>query len=75
MTAGVIRPYTLVDILGQIADANGTNNGQSSLSGPTAPVGVVIEVDESPVIVDAVTAATTTPTAWDQGEWSVFSWG
>jgi hypothetical protein len=74
---GVLRPYTLIDLLGQI-------NGQSQASSDTTTgasatgFGVVAEADEQIPATSLVDAATTllltSAPGWDQAQWGGFTW-
>lgn len=74
---GVLRPYTLIDLLGAI-------NGQSSASSDTTTgasatgFGVVAEADESIPATSLLDAATglvvTAAPGWGQEVWGAFAW-
>lgn len=69
---GVLRPYTLVDILGTL------NGGvQQATQGTTTITGtsVVAESDETTAFSDTVTGTVTTNQGWDQVTWGTVSWG
>jgi hypothetical protein len=67
---GVIRPYTLVDVLGTLNQQSTQNAG--SFTG-LATFG---EADETLGAIDSVTATlNTTPATWDNGAWGQFTWG
>lgn len=70
-TGGVIRPYTLVDILNTIYQVSSTplDNG-----GVVITVGIVAEVDEVATTADLAFATTSTSLGWDQGVWNGFAW-
>lgn len=74
---GVIRPYTLIDVLGAI-------NGQSQASTDTTTgasatgFGVVAEADEQITATQITDAATTilvtAAPGWDQEVWGAWAW-
>jgi hypothetical protein len=70
MTAGVYRPYSLVDVLGSI-----NNQNSSSPDTSTSGVGALAEADEQTTWADSATTVvlTTLPT-WDQEEWGASTW-
>ncbi len=69
--SGVLRPYTLTDVLGTM------NDQLTSPSGSTvASLGQIVEAGE------IITISETTPTVivgavarWDQGVWGATQWG
>jgi hypothetical protein len=75
---GVIRPYTLVDLLGAI-------NGQSQASTSTTTgasatgFGVVAEADEQITSAQVADSAggqvVTAAPGWDQEVWGAWAWG
>ena len=70
MTAGVFRPYSLVDVLGSI-----NNQNASTADTSTAGVGYIAEADETTVVSDsASTVLRTTVPTWDQEVWGGSVW-
>lgn len=71
---GVLRPYTLVDVLSTI----NSQNGQGSMGNPTTltvPLSSIAEADETVVSADSAFVSTQTGAAlWDQGVWSAGTW-
>ncbi len=69
MASGVLRPYTLVDVLGTLNQQSQQQTGTtiSGLSG-------FAEADESATVGDAVTASAQTPPGWDQTTWGAAVW-
>lgn len=66
---GVIRPYTLVDILGTISGQNSQGNqGNTAL---TTPLSAVAEVDETVTSADSATALSSAAKGWDQEVWGI----
>lgn len=67
-SSGVVRPYTLVDVLGTINDQT-----QQALQGATTVNGVGFfgEADETATAADTAATYVTTPQGWDQG----YPWG
>lgn len=70
---GVLRPYTLVDILGTINDQNGLGS-QGSSTTLTVPLSAVAESDETTTASDSAFAQSQTNITWDQGVWSACTW-
>ena len=69
---GVIRPYTLLDVLSTI---NNQNNNTGQFDTTTSGLGDFAEADEPSITTaDAATAATPVNPGWDQSEWGVFNW-
>lgn len=65
---GVIRPYTLADVLG-------TLNQQSTTTTDTvAGLGTLVEADEGVPLADAATATIQRIATWDNGVWGALSW-
>lgn len=69
--SGVVRPYTLADVLGALSDQIGATTSTTTVQS----LGQFVEDDES------VTSAEVTPTltvaanaGWDQGVWGGFGW-
>lgn len=71
--AGVIRPYTLVDVLATINQNQGNQNATTGATG--IAFGVIAEVDD-PVtgIADSATATHSPPPGWDAGIWGATAW-
>lgn len=71
--AGVIRPYTLTDVLATI---NQNQNGQSATTGATATsFGVIAEANETVTgPADTATATHGSPPGWDAGIWGATLW-
>lgn len=68
---GVVRPYTLVDILGTLnSQSQGSANVATSISG----IGYYAEVDESSTSSDTASTQVTALIGWDQQNWGAFSW-
>lgn len=70
---GVIRPYTLTDVLATI-NQNVTN--QNATTGANSSTfGVIAEVDDTVTPTgDTGTATHSPPAGWDQGQWESTSW-
>lgn len=66
---GVFRPYTLVDVLGQL-------NQQSSVApGDTINgFGDFAEADENNLMTDTITLSHATNPTWDNGTWGTVVW-
>lgn len=71
---GVLRPYTLVDVLSTIYNQNGQGNTGSSATALTVPLSAVAEADETATMGDTAFAASQTNITWDQGVWSAGTW-
>jgi hypothetical protein len=70
---GVIRPYTLVDVLSTIYDQ--ATAGSQGLNGQAiVVVGIVAEVDETVTVVDSAITDSATNATWDNGVWNGFAW-
>jgi len=72
---GVIRPYTLLDVLATI-NQNATSNGATG-GANTSAFGIIAEADESiptTSIADTATAAAAATAGWDQGTWGGVGW-
>lgn len=70
---GVIRPYTLVDILGTLNDQNGL--GSQGTAALTTPLSAGGEVDEAVAPQpDSAFAYSSVDIGWDQGTWGGIQW-
>lgn len=69
---GVIRPYTLVDVLSTIY--NQTNSLAQQISGPSAAVGIVGEADDPAVTGENAVSAVSSNLGWDQSTYNAFTW-
>lgn len=71
MATGILRPYTLPDILGSLSD------GISSLAGnsTSAGTGFFLEADEVIGVTDSATVTTQANPAWGNGQWGQGVWG
>lgn len=72
---GVIRPYTLTDVLATINQSAQNANANTGLSATV--YSVIAEADESVLATSIADSATTTaaaPTGWDQGQWGATQW-
>lgn len=70
---GVIRPYTLTDVL-QTMNQNTMNQGATTGANATQ-FGVISEVDDSVTPLGDSATATHSPTAgWDAGYWGSVTW-
>lgn len=66
---GVLRPYTLVDVLGTIYDqATQGNTGTTAL---TTPLSAVAEVDDTVTLSDSATGLSQANRGWDQEVWGI----
>jgi hypothetical protein len=71
VASGVLRPYTLPDVLGSLSD------GISSLAGSStsAGTGFFLEADEVIGLTDSATVTTQVNPTYGNGQWSAFTWG
>lgn len=67
---GVLRPYTLVDVLGAMNSQVQGAQQTELLSG----VGSFAEADETVTMADSATIAHSAPAGWDAGVWGATSW-
>lgn len=65
---GVVRPYTLPDVLAQII------GGSSQPSTTDVPTGQFAEADEAIAVGDDVTGTVQAPKGWDNTVWGAFTW-
>jgi hypothetical protein len=73
MAAGANRPYTVEDVIGSLA---GQVSALSDTSSTTAGTGFFVEADEAASLIDtASVAAQGGNPAWNEGQWSAFTWG
>lgn len=68
---GVLRPYTLADVLATI---NQQSSASSVVSGSVTGVGFFSEADETVPLADSATATAGTPAGWDSGVWGATLW-
>jgi hypothetical protein len=68
---GVLRPYTLTDVLGTLNAQN-----QAAQQGVTQvnAVGSFAEADETVPASDSATATHAAPNGWDAGIWGATQW-
>lgn len=71
MASGVLRPYSLPDVLGSLSD--GISN--LAASSTSAGTGYFLEADETVGITDSATVTSVANPAWGGGQWQAFSWG
>jgi hypothetical protein len=71
VASGVLRPYSLPDVLGSLSD------GISSLAGSStsAGTGFFLEADEVLGVTDSATVTAQANPAWNNGQWGQFVWG
>lgn len=65
---GVVRPYTLADVIGTI---NAQQNQQDEMINL---VGSFAEADETAPASDSAFGTAAVPTAWDAGVWGATQW-
>lgn len=67
--AGVLRPYTIADVIG-------TLNEQTGLTDPeiVTGVGAFAEADETIPAADTAFITAAAPAGWDQGQWGATQW-
>lgn len=71
MASGILRPYTLSDVLGSMS----TSIGALSASSTAAGTGFFTEADEVIGLTDMASLSTQGNPAWEAGQWSGFTWG
>ena len=73
-TPGVLRPYTLIDVLGAL---NGQSQaGTSTSTGASATAfGQVGEANEQITAADSAFGTVRSAPGWDQGVWGAATWG
>lgn len=71
---GVLRPYTLVDVLSTIYNQNGVGSLGNTGTALTVPLSTVAEADEVATAADSAFAASQANLTWDQGVWSAGTW-
>jgi len=71
MASGVLRPYSVADVIGSLSD------GISSLAASStgAGTGYFLEADEALGITDSATVTAQANPAWGGGYWGQFTWG
>jgi hypothetical protein len=69
---GVVRAYTLVDVLGTIYSQ--TSQLSQQLNGSTPSIGIIGEADDAAVVGEAVSGLVTANLGWDQGGWNAITW-
>jgi len=70
---GVIRPYTLTDVLQTMNQAQ--INQSATVGANSLQFGVIAEADEPSTVTADSAAATHSPTAgWDAGYWGSVAW-
>lgn len=68
---GVLRPYTLVDVLGVLNQQNTQQQSAQLVNG----LGDFAEADEAFTTADSVTASHAVNATWDNGTWGAVTWG
>ena len=71
MASGVLRPYTLPDVLGSLSDGISALAANSTSAG----TGFFLEADEVLGVTDTATVTAQANPAWGNGQWSAFTWG
>lgn len=66
---GVVRPTTLIDVLGTLNQQNQQQQGDL-VNG----FGDFVETDEHATITDSATVTHSAPPAWDNSTWGAFVW-
>lgn len=70
--SGVIRPYTLVDVLSTIY--NQTSQLSQQLTGSSGSIGIIGEVNEVSTSVDTTFGTVSSKLGWDQGIFNAVQW-
>lgn len=69
---GVLRPYTIADVIGTLQDGiDAVGNTDTSTSG----TGYFVEADETLGITDTATVTSQVNPTWDAGTWGAVVWG
>lgn len=71
---GVVRAYTLVDVLAAINDQSGQGSAGTAPTALTVPLSAVAEADDQTTTSDSAFGSTQTNILWDQGVWSAATW-
>lgn len=71
---GVLRPYTLIDLLGQINGQAQSNTGTTTGASATA-FGQIAEANEQITASDSATGVVRSVAGWDQEVWGASTWG
>jgi hypothetical protein len=71
---GVLRPNTLIDLLGQINGQAQTSTDTSTGAAATA-FGQIAEVSEQITAVDSASGVVRAVAGWDQEVWGASTWG
>jgi hypothetical protein len=71
---GVVRPYTIVDVLQTIYSAATGNNAGVSNTNPSSVISLVGEADEQMSLVDATTGVSEVNRGWGSGVWGEIGW-
>lgn len=66
--AGVLRPYSLADVLGTL------NQQTTNTTDTVAGLGTLAEADEGVPLADSATTTVQPVSAWDSGQWGALSW-
>jgi hypothetical protein len=69
---GVLRPYTLVDVLGTIYGQ--TTQLSQQLSGNSGSIGIVAEAEDPVTSADTLFGSVSSVLGWDQGLFNSVSW-
>lgn len=68
--AGLVRPYTLSDIIQQL------NEQSTAAQGSIVPLqGFFSDTDENMTMTDAMATTVGANPAWDAGTWGMVAWG
>jgi hemoglobin-like flavoprotein len=65
----VFRPYTLVDVLGQLNQQSSQQQGSI-----VNAIGAFAEADEQTTLSDSMTTTVQVSPAYDAGVWGAFTW-
>lgn len=71
MAPGVLRPYSVTDVIGSLADGISALAAGSTTTG----TGHFLEADETLGVTDSVTVAAQAAAGWDAGQWGQVTWG
>lgn len=71
MASGVLRPYSVADVIGSLSDGISSLAANSTAAG----TGFFLEADETLGITDSATVTTKANPTWGNGQWQQFTWG
>lgn len=67
---GVVRPTTIIDVLGTLNQQNQDQSGSDLVNG----FGDFVETGEQATMADSATVTHSAPPGWDQSTWGACIW-